>query len=623
MLVPALGLGSRASQSSVRPFASDWHHGIATFGDLKYAAGFPHFDYINPAAPKGGIARLSVAGTFDNFNPAVAGLKGELAAGTYLLFETLLAPALDEESSEYGLLAEGVRLPEDRSWVSFRLRADATWHDNRPVTPADVLFSFEAFRANNPRTAVYRHVVKAEQSGQREVTFTFGEHDIRALPQILGALTVLPKHWFESLDTDGRKRSVGETVLEPPPGSGPYRIQSFEPGRNIVYRRQPDYWGRDLNVRVGRDNFDELVFKYFRDSTVEFEAFKADHVDWHIESTAKTWATGYDFPAAQDKRVIKEEFPIRNLGIMQAFAFNLRRQKFVDSRVRQAFNWAMDFESLNKDLFYGQYTRIASFFHGTGLAASGLPQGLELAILDGLRADVPPEVFTTPYTNPVAGAPHAVRANLREAQRLLEAAGYAVNGMKLVDKKSGEPLTVEYLLPDPSYERLVSYCSNNLRRLGIDVAIRTVDDAQYESRLRQWDYDIIIDSWRTSLTPESELNNFFGSRAASGGGLRDPAGNPPPPPRNSAGIANRAVDALVARVTEARSRDELNAAARALDRVLLWNHYVVPQWTYGKVRTARWDRFGRPDSMPQFGQPSFPTIWWRDATGAAAKASRS
>jgi microcin C transport system substrate-binding protein len=603
-----------AAQSALPPAADTekWRHGIAIFGDLKYPAGFAHFDYVNPGAPKRGVARQSVPGTFDNFNPVVAGLKGQIVLGTSLIFETLLTTALDEESSDYGLIAEGVRYPEDRSWVTYRLRADARWHDGRPITPDDVIFSFNAYRAYNPRAAAYyRDVVKVERTGDREITFTFDHAGSRELAQMVGALTVVPKHWFEGIDQSGRKRNVGETMLEPPLGSGPYRIKSVDPGRSVVYERNPNYWGSSLNVRVGHDNFNELAFEYFRDSVIEFEAFKADHFDWFIESTAKAWATGYDFPAVTDKRVIKEEFPLRNTGVMQAFVFNLRRPKFRDQRVRQAFNWAMDFENMNKDLFFGQYTRIASYFHGTELAASGLPEGRELEILNSLRSEVPPEVFTTPFTNPVAGTVDAVRVNLREARRLLDAAGYAINGMKLVDKQSGTPLTVEYLLPDPTYERLVSYCSNNLKRLGIDVTIRTVDDVQYENRLRQWDYDIIVDSWRVSLTPGSELSNYFGGRAAS-----------TPGSRNSAGINNPAVDALIARILDANDRGELKAAARALDRILLWNHYVVPQWNYGKIRTARWDRFGRPERLPQFGQPAFPAIWWWDGA-RAAKTSRS
>jgi len=587
-----------------------WRHGTAVFGELKYPAGFVHFDYVNPAAPKGGTARQSVAGTYDNFNPVIAGLKGQLATGTELMFETLLTPSLDEEAAEYGLIAEAVSFPADRSSVSYRLRAEARWHDGRPITPQDVIFSFDAFKTNSPQvSAYYRRVTKAERTGEREVTFTFDRAGIRELPQIVGELTVLPKHWFEAAGKSGHRRDAAATTLEVPIGSGPYRVKSFEPGHSIVYERIADYWGKNLNVRAGRDNFDTLRFDYFRDTTVEFEAFKADQFDWHYESAAKVWATGYDFPAAQDKRVVKEEFPIRNAGIMQGFAFNIRRHKFRDPRLRRAFNLALDFESINSELFYGQYTRIASYFEDTELASSGLPQGLELEILEAVRREVPPEVFTTPYASPVGGTAPLVRNNLREATRLLEAAGYGVRNLKLVETKSGQPLTAEFLLPDPSFERFVLFYAESLKRLGIGVTVRSVDDVQYENRLRQWDFDIVVETWPESLTPGNELSDYFGTRAAD-----------TPGSRNLVGIRNAAVDALIARVIDAQSRDELIAAARALDRVLLWHYYVVPQWTYDKARTARWDRFAKPDRMPEFGQPAFPTIWWWDAARAAKTA---
>jgi microcin C transport system substrate-binding protein len=595
------------ARAQARAEERSWRHGTAVFGELKYPDGFAHFDYVNPAAPKAGIARQSVTGTFDNFNPVIAGLKGQLASGTDLMYETLATQSLDEEAAAYGLLAEAVSFPADRSSVSYRLRAQARWHDGRPVMPEDVIFSFDAFKANSPQLAAYyRRVTKAERTGEREVTFTFDHPGIRELPQIVGDLTVLPKHWFEAADKSGHKRNVAETTQEVPIGSGPYRVKSFEAGHSIVYERITDYWGKDLNVRVGRDNFDTLRFDYFRDTTVEFEAFKADQFDWHFESAAKVWATGYEFPAVQDKRVVKEEFPIRNVGMMQGFAFNLRRRKFRDPRVRQAFNLALDFESINSELFYGQYTRITSWFEGTELASSGLPQGLELEILETVRRDVPPEVFTTPYATPVGGTPALVRNNLREATKLLDAAGYGVRNLKLVELKSGQPLTAEVLLPDPSYERFVLFYAESLKRLGIGVTTRSVDDVQYENRLRQWDFDIIVESWPESLTPGNELLDYWGTRAA------DTTGS-----RNLIGIKNAAVDTLITRIVAAQSREELTAAAHAIDRVLLWHFYVVPQWTYDKARTARWDRFAKPDRMPEFGQSAFPAIWWWDAARAA------
>jgi microcin C transport system substrate-binding protein len=382
-------------------------------------------------------------------------------------------------------------------------------------------------------------------------------------------------------------------------------------GRNVVYERVADYWGKNLNVNVGRDNFDELRFEYFRDTTVALEAFKADTVDWRTENTAKNWATAYDFPAVTEKRVIKEEFPILSQGLMQAFVFNIRRPKFQDPRVRLAFNFAFDFEEMNKQIFFGQYSRIKSYFQGTELASSGLPAGRELEILETVRGKVPPEVFTTAYSNPVCGDPQAVRANLRQAVQLFREAGYDVRNERLVNAKTGEPFAVEFLADDPSFERVFLFYKPSLDRLGVTVSVRTVDDAQYENRIRDWDYDIITFTWPESLSPGNEQRGFWGSQAAD-----------QPGSFNLIGIKNPAVDAMIDQVIFAKSRDDLVAATHALDRVLLWNHYVVPQWTYGKVRTARWDRFGRPETLPKYGASAFPTVWWWDAEKAAKTGSR-
>ncbi len=381
--------------------------------------------------------------------------EGTLANGIELIYNSLLAPALDEVSAEYGLLAEAASHPEDFSYVIYRLRPEARWHDGRPVTPKDVIFSFEVFRKNHsPLAAHYQHVVTAEQTGEHEVLFAFDQPGNRDLPLIVGRLNVLPQHWWEGADKTGATRDVTATTLEPPLGCGPYRIKDFAPGRSIVYERVFDYWGKDLAVNVGRDNFDEIRFEFFRDPTVALDAFKADQMDWRTEHSAKNWATGYDFPAVREKRVVLEEFPIRSMGIMQGFAFNTRRDKFKDSRLRRAFNYAFDFEEMNKQLFFGQYKRIASYFEGTELASSGLPGGRELEILETVRKQVPPEVFTTPYANPVGGNPDAVRANLREGTRLFREAGYEVRNQTLVDAKSGEPYEVEFLASDPKHRTL-------------------------------------------------------------------------------------------------------------------------------------------------------------------------
>jgi microcin C transport system substrate-binding protein len=605
-------LGSTPASAQEPDSGRDWRHGLSLFGELKYPAGFKHFDYVNPKAAKGGTVRLIALGTFDNFNEVVAGLKGSIAMGTGIISDTLMAPSFDEVSTDYGLIAEAVSHPPDFSSATFRLRAAARHHDGKPITVDDVIFSMQAFKKHSPMVAAYyRHVVKIEQTGEREVTFTFDSPGNREMPVILGQLNVLSKHWWEGTDASGRKRDVGATTLEPPLGNGAYRIKDFVAGRTIVYERVKDYWGKDLNVNIGRDNFDELRYEYFRDSTVAIEAFKADQVDWRTENSAKSWATAYDFPAVRDKRVIVEEFPQRDRGIMQGFVFNTRREKFKDPRLRRAFNFAYDFEEMNKQLFFGQYKRINSYFDGTELASSGLPQGQELEILEKVRDQVPPEVFTTPYTNPVGGTPENVRANLREGTRLLKEAGYEIRNQKLVNAKTGEAMSVEILTEEPTIERIILFYKPSLERLGIGVSVRTVDDPQYENRLRSWDFDMIIGTWPESLSPGNEQRDYWSSQAAD-----------TPGSRNYIGIKNPAVDALIERVIFAKNRAELVAATRALDRVLLWNNYVVPQFTYDKSRTARWDRFSRPDPLPKYGASAFPTVWWWDAEKAAKTGTR-
>lgn len=590
-----------------------WKHGLSLFGEPRYPPDFPHFDYVNPAAPQGGSVRMIAFGTFDNFNQVVAGVKGSLANGLDLVIETLMTPALDEVSTEYGLLAEAVRFPDDRAWVTYRLRAEARWHDGRPVTVEDAIYSFNVWKQNSPQLAAYyRHVVKAERTGERDVTFVFDKGGNRELPQIVGQLPVLPKHWWEGTDKNGRKRDVTQTTLEPPLGSGPYRLKEFAPGRTVVYEKVADYWGKRLNVNIGTNNFAQIRYEYFRDSTVALEAFKGDQVDWRIENSAKNWATSYDFPAVREKKVVLEEFPIRNYGVMQAFAFNIRRDKFKDPRVRRAFNFAFDFEEMNKQLFFGQYTRIKSYFEGTELACAGVPQGQELEILETVKDKVPARLFTEPYSNPVGGTPENVRNNLRHALALFREAGYEIRDTKLVNARTGEPFTVEFLVEDPATERFVLFYRPSLQRIGMTVTVRMVDSAQYENRLRQWDFDIITANWGESLSPGNEQRGYWGSAAAD-----------QPGSRNLIGIKNPAVDAMIDRVIYAKDRAELVAATHALDRVLLWNFYVVPQWTYGKVRTARWDRFGRPEVMPKYGTSAFPAIWWWDADKAAKLPQRS
>jgi len=490
--------------------------------------------------------------------------------------------------------------------VTYRLRADARWHDGKPITPEDVVWSLEVLKKNNPGQAFYyRHVVKAEKTGEHEVTFTFDGPGNRELPQIVGQLNVLPKHWWTGTDANGKPRDIASGTLEVPLGSGAYRIKTVVPGRTIAYERVPDYWGKNLPVNVGKDNFEEIRWEYYRDDTVELEAFKADQYDFRVESSAKNWATAYDFPAKRDGKVVLETFPERARGLMQAFVFNLRRDKFADPRVRLAFSYALDFEEMNKTLFFGQYQRINSYFSGTELASAGLPAGKELEILETVRDKVPPEVFTKPFVAPKTGDEQARRANLREATRLLREAGYEIKNGKLVNGKTGEPFKVEFLLANPAFERVVLFYKPALERLGIEVGTRIVDSSQYVNRVRGRDFDLIVTGWGQSLSPGNEQRDFFGSEAADREGSR-----------NYGGIKNPAVDALIDRVIFAKDRDELGAATKALDRVLLWNHYVVPTWTINYSRTARWDRFGKPDKLPAYSY-AFPDIWWYDKDRAA------
>ncbi|WP_114944674.1 extracellular solute-binding protein [Microvirga calopogonii] len=585
---------------------ASWRHGAALLDEPKYPQGFPHFDYVNPNAPKGGLVRLGALGTFDSFNIVVAGVKGSPEQGLGLIYETLTTAALDEANAAYGLLAESFSYPEDYSSVSFRLRPEAKWHDGRPVTADDVIFSFESLKANSPTYAFYyANVVKAEKTGEREVKFTFNQKGNRELPQIMGQLNILPKHWWEGTAPDGRKRDVTQTTLEPPLGSGPYRLKNFDAGRNASYERVKDYWGEKINVNVGQNNFDEIRYEYYRDATVLLEAFKADRLDFRTENSARNWATGYDFPARQEGRVVLEEFPFRATGVMQAFVLNMRRDKYKDQRVRRAFNLAFPFEELNKTIFYGLYERPSSYFYGLDLASSGLPEGKELEILESVRDKVPASVFTAPYKNPVNDSPEAIRNNLREADRLLKEAGWEVKNGRRVNAK-GEVLSAELLSSSPNEERVFLPYKASLERLGIAASVRTIDDVQYTNRTRSFDFDIATGLWPQSLSPGNEQREFWGSQAASREGSR-----------NLAGIADPGIDALIDKVIFATDREDLVAATKALDRVLLAHDYVVPQWTSLKQRTARWNRYSHPETMPRYGGAAFPTIWWYDEAKAA------
>ncbi|MEA2819145.1 MAG: microcin transport system substrate-binding protein [Bradyrhizobium sp.] len=607
--IPATG-AARAQTAAGEPV---WRHALSTFGDVKYPVDFKRFDYVNPDAPKGGVVRMFELGTFDNFNIVVEGLKGSLANGVALISQSLTTRSQDEPSTAYGLLAEAAAYPDDFSYVIYRLRAAARWHDGKPVTPDDVIFSFDVLKKNSPLySAYYRHIVKCERSGEREVKFIFDSPGNRELPSIAGELPVLPKHWWEGTDSQGRKRDVAATSLEIPLGSGPYRLKEFVATRSVVLERVADYWGKDLPVAVGQNNFDQLRFEFFRDDTVGREAFKGDQLDWFTERSGKQWSMAYDFPAVNEQRVIKEKFLNSSSGRMQGFAFNLRRPLFADIRLRRAFNYAYDWEESDRQLSNGEYHRDNSYFDGIPeFMATGLPEGQELQILETVRDKVPAELFTTPYRNPVGGNAEAARNNLREATRLLKEAGFEIRDRKLIDP-AGQPVSVEFLSQDQGDERSVLFYKPYLERLGMTVNVRTVDSVQYQNRLRSFDFDITTAVWGQSLSPGNEQRDFFGSESADRPGSR-----------NLPGIKNPAVDVLIDRIIFAKDRAELVASCKALDRVLLWNCYVVPQFAAGFQRAARWDRFSHPEPLPKYGVSGFPTLWWWDAAKAAKTGGRS
>jgi microcin C transport system substrate-binding protein len=576
------------------------HHAVSLVGEPKYPAGFTHFDYVNPDAPKGGRARIASIGGFDSLNPVL--YRGEQAAGLGLVTESLMSDSIDESSTSYGLIAECASYPADYSSVTFKLREGARWHDGTPITTDDVIYSLEVNKTANPRMGLYyKNVTRAEATGDNEVTFYFDSKGNRELPMIMGQLTILPKHYWTGKDAKGEQRDPMKTTLEPPLGSGPYRIKEATPGRTVVYERVDDYWGKDLPVNKGQWNYDELRFDYYRDTTVAFESFKAGNLDYWQETSAKNWATAYDVPAVRDGYIKRQEVKIKRTQPMQAFVLNLRRPQFQDRRVRQALNLAFNFEWANKNLFYGQYERVGSYFENSELAAPPEPpQGRELEILNEVKDQVPAEVFTEMHKNPVNEEQADLRGNLRKAVMLLKEAGWQVKDGVLTNAKTGQKMTIEFLLVSPLFERIVQPYLRNLERLGIKGSIRLVDSAQYTRRLNVFDYDIIVSTFAQSESPGNEQRDFWGSEAADREGSM-----------NLIGIKDPAIDKLVDRIIYAKDREELVAATRALDRVLLWHDFVVPQWFSPYVRIAYWDRYGQPEQLPGL-TPGFLQVWWYD-----------
>ena len=580
-------------------------HAIAMHGTPKYNSEFRHFDYVNPKAPKGGVIRQSALRTFNTFNPYT--IKGDAAVGLGFIYESLMTSPQDEAFTEYGLIAQTIEVPKDRSWATFTLRKEARWHDEKPVTVEDVIWSLETLKKKGRPfyRFYYRDVTKVEKIGERKVKFTFGSTENRELPLIIGQLPILPKHYWE-------KRNFDKTTLEPPLGSGPYKIKSFEPGRAIVYERVKSYWGAELPVNIGRFNADIIRFDYYRDATVALEAFKAGDYDFRLENTSKTWATGYNSPAFKQGYYKKLEIKHQNPTGMQGFVFNTRKKLFQNPIVRQALAFAFDFEWTNQNLFYGQYARTNSFFSNSELASSGLPSKGELKILNPLKNIIPPEVFTQTYYPPRSDGTGRIRKQLREARKLLERAGWVVRERKLVNKNFQEPFKFEILLISPAFERIVLPFVRNLKRLGIEASVRTVDTAQYRKRTDDFDFDMVVSTFGQSLSPGNEQREFWGSAAA----MR-------PGSRNLAGIQSSVIDGLIELVISAPDRKSLITRTRALDRVLLWNHYVIPHWHIQSFRVAFWDKFGRPPKTPIYGLAF--DAWWVDkikSDGLASKFER-
>jgi len=577
-------------------------HAISMFDSEtpRYPAGFRHFGYVNPDAPKGGSLRLAAQGTFDSFHPFIP--KGN-AVSTGAV-ETLLVTSADEPFTGYGLIAESIEWPRDRSWVIFHIRPEARWHDGTAITAEDVAWSFETLVSQgNPQYRFYYGAVAAvEALDAARVRFTFSESNNRELPLIVGQLPILPKHYWAT-------RDFGATTLDPPLGSGPYQIRDFEAGRFTIRERVEDYWGRDLAVRRGLQNFQTIRTDFFRDATPIRLALKAGDIDFRVENQAKAWAEDYNVAVVEKGWLKKELVANRRPTGMQAFVMNTRRAQFSDPRVREALALAFDFEWTNRNLFNGQYTRTGSYFSNSDLAARGKPEGEELAVLEPFRGKVPQAVFGEAYAPPVTDGSGWLRDNLRRANALLQDAGWVVQDLRLVNADTGAPFRFEILLVSPAFERIVLPYVRNLKRLGIEAKVRLVDENQYINRFRQFDFDMMVWVWGQSETPGNEQYEYWSQAAA------DSAGS-----RNLAGVRDPVVDELIGLMLRSDSREQLNQRARALDRVLSWGHYVVPHWHIRADRVLYWDKFGMPKTPVRTGVMT--DRWWFDEERASALETR-
>jgi len=582
---------------AVTPALATPEHAIAMLGSAKYSPDFSQFDYVNPTAPKGGVLRLHALGSFDTLNPYI--VRGKPAAGVHhgagLFFETLAKRSRDEPFTLYGLLAESIETPEDRAWVEFTLRPEATFSDGSPVTVDDVIFSWEALKTKgrpNAR-ATWSRAKSVTRTGPRKVRFTFENNEDRELPLLVaGFMPILSKSWWET-------REFNTTTLEPPLASGPYVIEAVDPGRAITYRRNPDYWGKDLAVNRGQHNFDQIRYDYFRDASVALQAFKAGNYDLRFEGNASRWATQYNFPAAQDGRVEKAVLQTGTPSGLSALTFNLRKPVFQDLRVREALSHAFDFEWINKALLHNGYVRTTSMFTGSDMAPIGAPTAAELALLEPWRGKIPDAVFGEPYAPPATDGSGRPRANLKRAAALLDAAGWTIRDGVRVDD-AGNPFRLEIAIRRPSNEKIALAYSRNLQRLGIKAAVGLVESAQFQGMIDTYDFDMVFGFWGVTLSPGNEQQNYWGTQTSN-----QPGG------RNWAGVADPAVDAMIDALGAAQNRDELVAAARALDRILMWNRYLMPLYHDPGQRLASWSRIAWPKTVPVYGL-RLETLW--DAT---------
>jgi microcin C transport system substrate-binding protein len=572
-------------------------HAIAMHGEPKYPDSFQYVDYANPDAPKGGKIILSSTGSYDSFNPFI--LKGTAAAGIGNLYETLTTGSSDEAFTEYGLIAKTIEWPDDRSWVAFTIREEAVWHDGKKISPEDVIWTFNTLMEKGHPFYKYYYgdVVEVIQENDNKVRFNFKGNTNLELPLIVGQLPVLPKHYWTN-------KNFEETSMDIPIGSGPYKIKNFDAGRTITYELDSDYWGKNIPIKKGTENFGVIQYEYYKDRSIEREAFKSGDIDLFSENTSKDWATSYDTPAVQNGLIKKELIEHQNPQGMQGFAFNTRKEIFEDKRVREALSYAFDFEWTNKNLFYNAYKRTNSFFENSELASSGVPSGRELDLLNDYRELLPQKLFQEEYNPPKTDGSGFMRKELQEATKLLQDAGWELQEGKLINKKSGSKFEFELLLVSPAFERIVLPFKDNLAKLGIDVSVRTIDSAQYQNRLDGFDFDMIVSTFSQSLSPGNEQRNFWGSDAAKTNGSR-----------NIIGISNEVIDSLIEKVISAKDREDLIVTTRALDRVLLWNHYVIPQWHISAYRTLYWDIFDKPSVRPKYSLGT--NTWWVDADKAS------